>query len=102
MLVGAMLLLCVNIFALSSGGEVGMPFPEDKPVRAAPTTASGGEFQVLSELRDRGVLTEDEFTTATRKVLGKEQLQSLIELRDSGVLTDEEFENAARKIFWGR
>ena len=68
-------------------------------VEHASRTPTNGQLEVLSELRDRGVLSADEFVFASRKVLANEQLRTLMELRDSGVFTQEEYENAARKIW---
>ena len=61
----------------------------------------GGERQ-LSALRDRGVLTDEEFQRAERRRRGRtttraEDIAALEELRDHGVLTDEEFQRAKEK-----
>lgn len=102
MLATAVLIFCVNAFAISGGGRNSANSLEVEVRGDEDGTSAVGQIQALSELRNRGVLDHDEFITASRKVQRQAQLQTLIELRDSGVLTDEEFENAAQKIFWGR
>ena len=101
MLATAVLIFCVNAFAISGGGRNSANSSEVEVRGDEDDTSAVGQIQALSELRNRGVLDHDEFITASRKVQRQAQLQTLIELRDSGALTDEEFENAAQKIFWG-
>ena len=62
----------------------------------------GGERQ-LQDLRDRGVLTEEEFERASDRLARRnstsraEDVAALEDLRDHGVLTDEEFQRAKDK-----
>jgi hypothetical protein len=99
MLAGALLIVCTNVNALTRSDRASARYSEEAFVEPGPRAPTGGQLEVLSELRDRGVLSADEFVFASRKVLANEQLRTLTELRESGVLTDEEFENASRKIY---
>jgi hypothetical protein len=62
----------------------------------------GGERQ-LEDLRNRGILTDDEFQRAserrTRKTAASraDDIAALEELRDHGILTDEDFQRAKEK-----
>jgi hypothetical protein len=63
----------------------------------------GGERQ-LEELRDRGVLTDEEFQRAEQRRRAQrarasrgEDIAALEDLREHGVLTDEEFQRAKDK-----
>jgi Phospholipase_D-nuclease N-terminal/Short C-terminal domain len=61
----------------------------------------GGERQ-LEDLRDRGVLTDDEFRRAERRQRARtasrgDDIAALEGLREQGVLTDEEFQRAKDK-----
>jgi hypothetical protein len=40
----------------------------EAPERTSPVASSTGQFRVLSQLRERGVLTEQEFRTALTRV----------------------------------
>jgi phospholipase D-like protein/putative oligomerization/nucleic acid binding protein len=63
----------------------------------------GGERQ-LEDLRNRGVLTDEEFQraqarrTRATKTPQADDLAALADLREHGVLTDEEFERAKDKV----
>jgi hypothetical protein len=62
----------------------------------------GGEHQ-LEDLRDRGVLTDDEFGRAQERRARRtsqsraDDIAALEDLRDRGVLSDEEFKHAKEK-----
>jgi hypothetical protein len=62
----------------------------------------GGERQ-LADLRDREVLTDDEFRRASERRKGRtaasraDDIAALEALRDQGVLTDDEFKRAKEK-----
>jgi Phospholipase_D-nuclease N-terminal/Short C-terminal domain len=63
----------------------------------------GGEHQ-LEDLRNRGVLTDDEFQRARArrarrtKASEADDIAALEDLREQGVLTDDEFERAKEKV----
>ena len=63
-----------------------------------------GGSQQLEDLRDRGVLTDDEFRRAMHRLAQRaarsksEDIAALEELRAVGVLTSEEFRRAKEKV----
>ena len=93
--------------------------PAEKPV---PDTASEEKIKKLADLRDQGILTDEEYeqkksqilqetasatetapeTTPTEKIepdaASAEKIKKLAELRDQGILTDEEYEQKKAQI----
>jgi len=69
---------------------------------SSPSNASDQELKNLTELRNSGVLTEEEYQQkrahVEKKADSADKLKSLTELRDAGVLSEEEYEQKKKQI----